>query len=145
MKLSEQIKDKEIRFNIANDCVQLIEDQVNAKKGVSGVAFKTLYKGVKAISSNYVCRAIMILLPSVSEAIDPLWEEGIQQGDPVQYAKDNKSLTADTILSVTDVRISDAKNKIVRVTYNKIRDSLKDEVEQAVPGLVDIIDKNIPS
>ena len=66
MKLSERIKDEQINFKIASECVQLMENQVNAKKGITGVAFKTIYKGIKTISSDYTFRAITGLLPSLA-------------------------------------------------------------------------------
>ena len=79
MKLSQHIKDRQTSLNIAHDCAQLMENQVNAKKGITGVAFKTIYKGIKTIKSDYAVRAITGLLPSVSEAIEPIWAEGIQR------------------------------------------------------------------
>ena len=143
MKLSEQIKDQKISDNIAHECVQLMESQVSAKKGLSGIAFKTLYAGIKAISSDYAFNAIKGLLLPVSKALDPLWAKGLQQNDPVIYLKNNISLTANTILSVTDAKIQKASNTIVKGTYNKIRKSLQDEIEQAVPGLADILGRNV--
>lgn len=145
MKLSEQIQNKQIRLNIANECVQLMEEQVNAKKGITGVAFKTLYKGIKTIKSDYPVKAITGLLPSVSEAIEPIWAEGMQKGDPIKHLKDNQALTADKILSVTDLRIKKAQNKIVKASYSRIRNSLQDEIQQAVPGLADILNNHIAS
>lgn len=141
MKLSEQITDQQIRLNIAQDCVKLMEDQVEAKTGITGIAFKTLYKGIKSISPDYAQRAIFGLIPSVSEAVNPLWDEGKEKGNPVSYLQNNQALTANTILSVTDKRIQNATNKIVKISYEKIRQSLQDEIEQAVPRLAEILGK----
>ncbi len=145
MTLSEQIKNKEVSSNIAVDCVALMEEQVSAKKGIKGVTFKTLYKGIKTISPDYTTNAIKGLLPSISQAIDPLWSEGIEQGNPVDYLSKNQSLTADTILTVTDNRIKNSSNKIVKASYNKVRNSLKSEIEEVVPQLAVILDRNIAS
>lgn len=142
MKLSEQIKDSQTYSKIAADCVSLMEDQVNQKKGLGGMLFKTLYKGINAIGSDYAYNAIVNLIPAVSRAIDPLWEDGVNAGDPVDYLKQNQSLTADTILSVTDIKIKNASNKVVKVSYEKIRGSLKEEIETAVPRLAEILQKN---
>ena len=142
MKLSEQINDPQIRSRIATDCVSLMEDQVNQKKGIGGILFKTLYKGINAIGANYAHDAIVALIAPVSRAIDPLWEKGVTAGDPVNYLKQNQSLTADTILTVTDAKIKNASNKVVKVTYDKIRGSLKEEIETAVPRLAEILEKN---
>lgn len=143
MGFSEQINDQETQLKIAHDCTDLIEQHVNRKKGVTGVAFKTLYKGLKSVSADYIVQANLKLLPSVTKALDPLWDEGKQKGDPVEYMKENKSLTADTILSVTDDKIGDAKNKIVKVSYSKVRKSLKGEIEEVIPDLASILQKYV--
>lgn len=141
MKLSEQIQDQQIRLNIAQDCVKLMEAQVEAKTGVTGILFKTLYKGIKSISPNYAQKAIFGLIPSISQALNPLWDEGIEKGNPVTYLQSNPTLTANTILSVTDERIKKTANKIIKVSYEKIRNSLQDEIEQVVPQLAEILGK----
>ena len=144
MKLSEKINDPQTRSYIASDCVLLMEDQVKQKKGLGGMLFKTLYKGINAISSDYAHNAIIGLIPPVSRAIDPLWDQGLTSGNPVDYLSQNQALTADTILSVTDMKIQNASNKVVKVSYEKIRGSLKEEIEVAVPRLAEILHKNVP-
>lgn len=141
MKLSEQIQDKEVRLNIAEDCVKLMDNQVEAKTGITGILFKTLYKGIKSISPNYVQKAIFGLIPPVSQAINPLWDEGKEKGNPVTYLQNNPTLTTNTILSVTDERIKKAQNKIIKVSYEKVRNFLQDEIEQVVPQLAEILGK----
>lgn len=141
MKLSEQIQDQEIRLNIAQDCVKLMEDQVEAKTGITGIFFKTLYKGIKSISPNYAQKAIFGLIPPIAQAMNPLWDEGTEKGNPVTYLKKNPTLTANTILTVTDERIKSTDNKIIRISYEKIRDSLQDEIEEVVPQLAEILGK----
>ena len=141
MKLSEQIEDKQIRLNIAEDCVKLMDNQVEAKTGITGILFKTLYKGLESITPKYAQKAIFNLIPSISQAINPLWDEGKEKGNPVTYLQNNCTLTANTILSVTDERIRKTKNKIIKVSYEKIRHVLQDEIEQIVPQLAEILGK----
>lgn len=141
MKLSEQIQEQEIRLNIAQDCVELMEAQVKAKTGITGILFKTLYKGIKSISPNYAQKAIFGLIPAISQAMNPLWDDGIKKGNPVTYLQSNPTLTANTILSVTDERIKKTDNKIIKISYDKVRNSLQDEIEQVVPQLAEILGK----
>lgn len=143
MKLSEQIQDQQIRLNIAEDCVKLMDNQVDAKTGITGAFFKTLYKGIENISPNYAQKAIFGLIPPISQAINPLWDEGKEKGNPVTYLENNPTLTANTILSVTDERIKKTKNKIIKVSYEKIRNSLQNEIEQVVPQLAEILGKYV--
>ncbi|MEO0455738.1 MAG: hypothetical protein AAF152_04030 [Cyanobacteria bacterium P01_A01_bin.114] len=143
MALSEKVKDQTIRENIASDCAKLIDEHVSAKSGLSGMALKATYGMVKGIGADYVPGAIKRLLPQACEALDPMWAEGLQTGNPVDHLIQNRTLTADTILSVTDSRIQGTNNGIIRGAYNKLRKSVKSDVEEAVPGIAKIIGSHV--
>jgi len=139
MGLCDTIQDKSVRTSIAKDCAQLMDKQVAAKSGISGMALKAAYKVIKGVGAGYIPRAISHLLPDTCAALEPLWNEGIQAGDPVEYLAQNRSIAADQILSVTDSHIEKSKNKVVRSSYNMLRKSVKNDVEEAVPGLAEIL------
>lgn len=140
MRLSDTLKDQTTQSNIAADCVKLMDEQVAEKKGISGLALKAAYGVVKGIGPTYIPGAVEWLLPEAFAALDPMWEEGKKTGDPVQHLSQNRSQTAEIILSITDAKIERSKNKVVRASYNKLRKSVKGDVEEAVPGLAKIID-----
>jgi len=139
MGLSEKIDDPTIRANLVTDCAKLMDEQVSAKGGLSGLALKAAYGVVKGIEPGYIPGAIQRLLPEALTALEPIWAEGLQSGDPVQYLTDNRSRTADMLLSITDHRIEQSRNGAVRASYGKLRKSVKTDVEEAVPGLAKII------
>ena len=139
MGLSETIQDQAVRANIAQDCSQLMDEQVATKSGISGLAIKATYGVVKGVGAGYIPGAIERLLPEAFVALDPMWTEGVQSGDPVEHLIQNRSRTADMILSVTDAKIEKSSNKIVRSSYNKLRKSVKSDVEESVPGFAKII------
>jgi hypothetical protein len=139
MGLIDQIQDPQMKVSIATDCAKLIDEQVAAKGGISGLALKATYGVVKGLGSNYVIGAIERLLPDVLVALDPIWHEGIVAGDPVNHLSDRPSETADRVLSVTDARIEKTSNGVVRGAYNKLRQSVKRDVEAAIPDLAKII------
>ncbi|MEM9451967.1 MAG: hypothetical protein AAGA75_26040 [Cyanobacteria bacterium P01_E01_bin.6] len=139
MGLRETIQDKDIRANIAQDCARLMDEQVAAKSGMGGLALKATYGMVKGVGQGYISGAIERLLPEAFAALDPMWTEGVQEGDPIDHLTQQRSRTADMILSVTDIKIEKSNNKIVRSAYNKLRKSVKTDVEASVPGLAKII------
>ena len=139
MGLSEKIQDKSVRENIAADCAKLIDKQVAAKGGLSGMAMKTAYGVIKGVGAGYIPGAISRLLPDACAALDPMWQEGAATGDPVKYLSDHRDRTANSILSVTDARIQSTSNSVVSATYKKLRKSVKNDVEAAVPDLAKII------
>lgn len=143
MELTKKIKDTAVRNGIVTDCTHLIDEQVNAKSGFSGIALKATYGVVKGVGGDYIPGAIKRLLPETMAALDPIWNEGIQAGNPVSYLSRHCDRTADIILSTTDARISKNGGGIVGASYNKLRKSVKQDVVSAVPELARIIDKHV--
>ena len=141
MSLGELVKDSTVRASLIADCNRLIDTQVSQKNGVSGMALKTAYRVVKGIGPTYVQGAIGRMLPSTLEALEPIWQEGVESGNPGQYLEQHRSRTADRILSVTDHRIQYSSGPIVGV-YNKLRKSVKGDVEAAVPELASILERH---
>ena len=139
MGLSDQLNDPQIQAKIAGDCSVLMDEQVAAKTGLGGMAIKTAYGVLKGIGPGYTTRAIQNLLPNAITAIEPLWAEGMANGDPVSHMSQNPAKAADILLGVTDHKIAKAQNKVVIATYNKFRKSVQGDVEAAVPGLAQII------
>jgi hypothetical protein len=139
MGLNETLQNPDVRNRIVADCVKLMDEQVATKNGISGFALKATYGVVKGVGAGYIPGAIDRLLPQVFSALDPMWEEGVQSGDPVAHLTQHRSRTADTILSITDTKIEKTDNGVVRASYNKLRKSVKGDVEEAVPSLAKII------
>jgi hypothetical protein len=142
MELTDKINSQSSHANVAVDCSQLIDEQVSAKTGISGMALKTAYKVIKGIGSDYIPGAIGRLLPETLSALTPIWEEGLQHGDPVAYLTQHSDRTADIILSTTDARIGNNGGGLVGASYKQLRKSIKRDVVEAVPSLAKIIDKH---
>ena len=75
MDLYEQFKQKGSPSwdALVSDCAQLMDEQVAAKGGISGMAVKAAYSAVKGISPGYVTEATGRILPEVLSALDPIW------------------------------------------------------------------------
>jgi hypothetical protein len=138
MNLSDMLKDSSIKASIVEDCTRLMDQQVASKSGLSGMALKTAYKVVNGVGPSYIPGAVGRVLPEAFKALNPMWHEGLQAGDPVGHLVNNRSQTADVILSVTDARVHKASG-VVAGAYKKLRKSVKGDVEEAVPGLAKII------
>ncbi|MEM1311190.1 MAG: hypothetical protein AAGF98_17135, partial [Cyanobacteria bacterium P01_H01_bin.153] len=90
---------------------------------------------------SYIQGAIGRLLPDMLTALEPIWQEGLGVGDPVQHLSQQRSRTANLILSVTDERIDRSSGPIVGV-YNKLRKSVQSDIEAVVPDLVSILERH---
>ncbi|MGF1571058.1 MAG: hypothetical protein ACFCVD_23775 [Nodosilinea sp.] len=139
MGLSETLQDEAIKANLVADCTRLLDEQVAAKGGLSGMALKATYGVVKGIDASYISGAIERILPDVLTALNPMWEEGLKAGNPVEHLAQNQALTADRVLSVTDARVEKTTNGVVRSSYNKLRKSVKGDVEAAMPDLAKVL------
>jgi len=145
MELSQRLNDPTVRQQIAQDCTHLIDQQVSAKGGLGGFALKTAYGVVKGIGADYIPGAVKRVLPDALSALDPVWAEGEQAGDPVQYLDSHRDRTADAILGVTDARIASSSNKVITGAYGKLRKSIQSDVAAAVPGLAAILHNRLPA
>ncbi len=141
MGLSDNLLNPNNKPLIVQDCCEMIDAQVASKSGLSGMAIKTAFAALKGIKPNYIHGVVDSLLIPCLTAIDPLWDEGIAQGEPVEYLKANQSRTADALLAVTDTKVKNSKLQLVRGVYDKLRNSAKQHVEEAVPHFAQIIGK----
>ena len=142
MGLSDELLNPNKKAMVVADCCTMIDEQAKSKQGLSGLAVKTAYSAMKGIKPGFIAYAVEQLLPQCLTALDPIWSEGVQKGNPVGYLDATRSSTADALLSVTDERVKNAKSSIVRGSYNKLRGSAKTHVEEAVPHLARVIDKH---
>ncbi len=141
MGLSDELLNSHNQAAVVKDCCNMIDSQLASKSGMSGIALKAAFGALKGIKPGYVPDVVESLLPTCLNALNPIWNEGAQQGEPVKYLAANSSRSADALLGVTDERIKNTKRQIVKGTYDKLRNSAKKHVEEAIPDLAIIIGK----
>jgi len=141
MGLSQLFQEPEKKASLVADLISLMDEQVSGKGGIGGIGLKAAYSAVKGVKPGYIQGAIERLIPEAFDALDPIWNEGVQKGEPVEYLSQNSSRSADAVLSVTDARIEKTDNGVVRGAYSKLRKSIKGDVEGAIPDLAKIIGK----
>ncbi len=127
---------------VVSDCCALIDEEVAAKGGLSGIAVKAGYAAVKGIKPGFIKDVVDKLMPEFCDALDPVWNEGVQKGNPEAHLLASRSRAADALLSVTDAKSKNAKSALVKSTYEKLRGSAKKHVEEAIPRLAKLIAKH---
>ena len=143
MSLREVINDPTKKPAVVSDCAILVDEEVAAKSGLSGMAVKVGYGAVKGIKPGFVKEVVEKLLGEFADQLDPIWAVGVAKGNAVSHLVSNKSRVADALLSVTDSKSKNAKNAMVRSTYDKLRGSAKKNVEEAVPRLAKLLEKHV--
>jgi hypothetical protein len=139
MGLSDGLLNPTKKAMVIDDCCNMIEGQLASKSGMSGIALKTAFAALKGVKPGYIPYVVEQILPQCLTALDPIWSEGVEKGNPTEHLSANRSRTADALLGVTDARAKNAKRQIVRGTYEKLRGSAKKHVEEAVPDLAKVI------
>lgn len=138
--LKEAIADLAIRKNVAAECLSLVEREVDAKGGLTGVALKTGYKAVRGIKPGFLDKVVYDLLPEFADAVEPFVSEARAGGKPIEgHLSSNASRVADALLAITDKKAERSTNSVVKGAYGKLRGMAKSNVESAVPGLARII------
>ncbi|MEG4270574.1 MULTISPECIES: DUF6918 family protein [unclassified Microcoleus] len=142
MGLSDILLNENNRETFVDDCVKLIDQQVAAASGLGGLALKAAYSTVKGIRADYCAQVVDQLLPEISIALDPMWTEAKNNGNPVEYLTQRKGEVADELLQISDKRVEKSTRGMVKGAYAKLRPSAKTYVENGVPDLAEIINKH---
>ncbi len=143
MSLTAALADETKRVAVIDDCVTLVDSEVQKKKGLGGVVIKTGYKAVKGIKPGFIRKVVDGLFDRWAANLDPIWAEAVASGTPPpQFFEAERSRVAEALLAVTDAKADSAENKLVRTTYKKLRPSAKNHVEEAVPGLATLLAKH---
>jgi hypothetical protein len=142
--LSDQLLRPEAKPHVIDGCCKLVEREVASKRGISGVAVKAGFAVVTKVKPGFVRDVVTALLPEFAASLDPLYEQcATQEGSAAaevfaQRVTSDRARTAETLLGVTDRRIGGARPAVQRA-YEKLRPNARENVEAALPGLVETI------
>lgn len=125
------------------DSVTLIDQEVDSKGGLTGIAIKGAYKLVKGFKPGFVPEVVDALLDDFARNLQPVIDDARAQGKPIgQFFSANRSRVADALLAITDDRASRSKHGSLRTAYERLRGTAKKQVEEAVPRVGAMIEKH---
>ena len=130
------------RPKVIADCVQLINEEVDSKGGLTGLAVKGAYAIVKAVKPGFVAEAVDHMLDDFVRRLEPFWADAQARNEPVGPLMNARAAeVADALLAISDERAQRAKNQGLRKAYDKLRPTGKKHVEAAVPRIGRLIGK----
>jgi hypothetical protein len=142
-KLAEVLNDPSRKSQVIQDCLGVLDAEVRDKGGLSGVAIKAGYAAVKGVKPGFVEKVVHDLLPEFADAVDPVYQEAVEQEKPVRaHFIANGGRVADALLAITDGKAERSKNGLVKKTYGRLRGTAKKNVEAAIPRLGALIEKH---
>lgn len=140
--LASYLTDPSRRDRVLDDCVQLVDEEVDSKGGFTGMGIKTAYGLVKRIKPGFVRGALDAMLDDFSRRLDPMFQESQGKGSIVDYFAGRKGDVAEALLAITDERARRSGNGVAKSAYEKLRPSGKKHVEEAVPRLARMIERH---
>ncbi len=145
--LLERLPLPQERTRVLDDCCALIDREVKKKKGLKGLAVGTAYKILKAIKPGAVRDAVDGLLDDFLAALERFHADSLAAGDASfgQTIKQRAAEVAEALVQVTDRRAEGSKHKALLKMYRKLRPSAINHVQEALPGLAELMDQTIDS
>ena len=145
--LREQLsQDPTKREAVVGDALNVLDQEVADKSGLTGMAIKAAYKMVKSVKPGFLREVVDSLLDDFVDALDPVYQESVESGEkPGRYLEANRSRVADDLLSITDKRAERAKNRAIKGAYSKLRATAKKHVEAAAPRLGAMLERHTTS
>lgn len=130
------------RPKVVADCVTLVQEEVDSKGGLTGLAIKGAYALVKAVKPGFIAEALDGMLDDFATKLEPFWVDAQAKNEPVGALMNARAgEVADALLSISDGRAARAKNATAKKAYEKLRPTGKKHVEAAVPRLGRMIAK----
>jgi hypothetical protein len=137
MTLSKQLLAKKNRPAVVTDLVDVVRQEVAAKKGISGAALKAGYGTATKMMPDLVRKAVRRLLPDAAAALDPFWDRFVGEGgtDFGQYLAAHGAEVSTALLAVTDARAEATSKDALKKVYRALRGKADVHVQAALPRL----------
>ena len=146
--VKDKLLDSGTRPAVIIDCVQLVDNEVASKKGVTGMMIKGGYKAFKAIKPTIVKEAVDILLDSFIEIADGHYGEYMEDEPEKKnsfesWVSSRSARIADDLLGVTDDIMNRSNKAALKKIYKGMRGIAQKNVAVAVPAVGRLVEKHV--
>lgn len=143
----EALMAPEKRRAVALDVTHAIDQEVEAKSGLGGLALKGAYKIARATNRDFVPNTVEKLLPEFAAKLEPIVDDHRRAAADVPleaWFAQKAGAVADALLALTDERARHSAAGAVRTAYERMRPSAKKHVEEAVPRIGELLARHLP-
>lgn len=136
------------RPTVVKDCAQLVDDEVAAKRGVTGMMIKGGYKAFKAIKPRIVTDAVEHLLDDFTGVLDGEYQTYLDRNPDKRvpfdrWAKERDMQIADGLLGVTDDIMARSEKRALKKIYGGLRTVAQRNVAEAIPAVGRLVIKHL--
>ena len=145
--LTEMINSDGMRPSVVSDCVDVLEQEVNKKKGMTGFATKQGFQLVRKLENGRMINNLVDkLLDEFVAELEPYYADYLKDQSPSRpsfqsYLAQREGQVAQSLLNVTDRRRNSSSNKMLVQTYDSLRSSALRNVQESVPALGALMQK----
>ena len=137
------VKVDENRRAVVDDCVKLIDAEVQDKKGLSGKFVRGAFKTVKSFKPGIIPMSMDALLDDFAEKVDPHWQNCQSGNQPARaYFEQHRAEISSLLLEITDERAEKSKHRVLVKAYKSLRGKATEHIGQAMPRLADLMVKH---
>lgn len=141
--LTEQMSSNDKRQALVKDALDVLDQEVASKSGLTGIAIKGAYKLIQGVKPGFLKQVVEHLLDDFLLALDPVYQEAAAKKRPAgPYLLEHKDRVADALLAVTDRRAKNSNSATVKSAYEKLRSIAKKQVEGATPRLATLMERH---
>jgi hypothetical protein len=133
---------------VVTDCAKLVDAEVAAKKGVTGLMIKGGYAAFKAVKPGIVTKAVEHLLDDFTVILDRHYDTYLADNpgrSPAfdEWARRRDSQIANDLLGVTDDIMARSDKKAIKKIYSGMRNVAQRNVAEAVPAVGRLVIKHL--
>ena len=145
--LMERLGGDAKRPQLLDACCRLIDQEVARKSGFRGLAVKGGFKAIKKIKPGIIRGVLDSLFDEFIEKLEPYFVE--YEADPSlastfgAHISSKRRQVANSLLGVTDARARVSKMAVAKKLYHKLRPSAEGHVQDAIPGMAQVLDRNL--
>ena len=144
--LADVLTSEDKRKTVVDECIVVLEQEVQDKGGLSGIAIKAAFRTVQGIKPGFVRNVVNDLLPEFAKAADPVYQEAVTKSiAPSRHFTTEAGRVADALLAITDRRAERTKYTAAKKLYEGLRSTAKRHVESAMPRVGALIQKHAPA
>lgn len=145
--LHHKLNSDGIRPQVLQDCIVVLEEEVNKKSGISGFAVRKGFQVVKRLDNGSILnKTLDKMLDDFVNALDPYYQTYLENGaaqnsDFSTYLANQDEQVAESLLSVTDVKRQYTSNKVLAKSYDTLRPTALRNVKDSVPAVGRLMQK----
>jgi hypothetical protein len=126
---------------VVADCLELIEQEVSDKSGITGTAVKLAYKTVTAFAPSYLRDTVESLLPELADNLQQFWADFCASGSSEfgDYLVKRSDEVSEALLSMTDARAEASDRPTIVRAYRTVRGGAARQIEAALPRVGNLV------